>query len=344
MHEECLCLWIGLLTPIAPQNWWHSTLSYNHEEHKQLIPCPGRGEPGCFYTGKSWYEHTIEPHTSLAPIADMSAESILDVHGKITAFSAQQEADYVCGEVNRHWFEKSPYYYCNEGLPSPWAAQESKFEKIAIKQAFKWTRQFAFVKDENPDGPAYLVITDDLSGNQELEPAFNFWCLANDVKEVGNRQYYFTGQHGVDLDMFVLQPGEGRIQLGEWGHHQGFLVGGDGMEENQKFVRVYGKLDGKGFHVVLYPHKANESQPKVEMLADGNLTKLILPDQIHWILLSKEPVTVADGSVKMTGTAGVIKKWNDGKVRIILLAEGKAEYGNLKIESMKPVTKEGIAE
>jgi hypothetical protein len=46
--------------------------------------------------------------------------------------------------------------------------------------------------------------------------------------------------------------------------------------------------------------------------------------------------------MKMTGTAGVIKKWNDGKVRIILLAEGKAEYGNFKAESKKPETKEGI--
>lgn len=86
----------------------------------------------------------------------------------------------------------------------------------------------------------------------------------------------------------------------------------------------------------------NESRPKVEVLSDGKLTKLILPDQTHWILLSKEPVTVADESMKMTGTAGVIKKWNDGKVRIILMAEGKAEYGNLKAESNKPETKEGI--
>jgi hypothetical protein len=330
-----------MYTPILPQNWWHSTLSYNHKENDQPVPCPGRGKPGCFYTGKNWYDHTIEPNTSLAPIADRAADSITELHGKIAVFATQPGADYVRGEANRHWFEKLPYFYRNEGSPAPWAPQESKFEKVELKHPFQWVRQFAFVKDDNPEGPSYLVIADDLSGNQELEPAFNFWCLANDVKETGNRQYHFTGQHGIDIDMFVLKPDEGRIQLGEWGHRQAFLVGQQGLEENQKLVRAYGKPDGKGFLVVLYPREANEPVPKVEFLADGKLVKLILPYQTHWILLNKEPVTVADGPIRMTGTAAVVKRWNDGRVRIILLAEGKAECGNVKVESKTPETKDG---
>ena len=77
-----------------------------------------------------------------------------------------------------------------------------------------------FVKDEKPDGPNYLVIADDLAGNEELEPAFNFWCLAKGVKEVAPRHLHFTGQHGMDLEMLTLTPPEGRIQLGDWVHQQ----------------------------------------------------------------------------------------------------------------------------
>jgi hypothetical protein len=200
-------------------------------------------------------------------------------------------------------------------------------------------RQFAFVKDEKPDGPCYLVIADDLTGNQELEPAFNYWCLASDVKEVAPRRLHFTGQHGLDCEMFVLAPASGRIQFGEWGHKQNFLVGNPGLEENQKLARVYAPRGGKAFLAVMFPRKANEPEPKVESLANGKLVKLTLPDQTHWILLSKEPATVSDGAVTLTGTAAVAKRWNGGKAEVTLWAEGKAECGQVTLESKTPATK-----
>jgi hypothetical protein len=67
--------------------------------------------------------------------------------------------------------------------------------------------------------------------------------------------------------------------------------------------------------------------------------KLTLPDQIHWILLSKESATVTDGPVKLTGTAALAKRWASGKVDLTLLAQGKAECGNVSLESPTPATK-----
>jgi hypothetical protein len=302
------------------------------------MKCPGRGHPDCFYTGKSWYQHEFEPHSVLEPIPDRASTEFTEVHGKVTGFAWQPGADYVRGEANRRWFERKPYFWRTEGSPSPWG-QFSEWNKTELKHPFRWVRQFAFVKDEKPDGPCYLVIADDLTGNKELEPAFNFWCLASEVKEVAPRRLRFTGQHGLDCDMFALAPATGRIQLGEWGHKQNFLVGDPGMEENQKLARLYGPRGGQGFLAVLYPRKANEPEPKVESLANGKLVKLTLPDQTHWILLSKEPVTVSDGAVKLTGTAAVAKRWHDGKVEVTLLAEGRAECGQVTLESKAPATK-----
>ncbi len=323
--------WGSMYTPQASAPWWHSTLSYNHQEHAQPVPCPGRGHPDCFYTGKSWFEHQFEPNAALAPIADMAAGSITELNGKIAAFATQPGADYVRGEANRHWFQKMPYYLDS---PQPWAFF-TEFDRIELKKPFPWVRQFAFVKDASPSGPNYLVIADDLTGNQELEPAFNFWCLAHEVKQVAPRQYYFTGQHGIDLDMFILDPKEGRIQLGGWSHKQGFLGGG---EESQKLVRVYGKPDGSGFRVVLYPRKGDEPQPQVTALADGRLVRVVLPDQTHWILLSKEPVTVSDGPVTLSGTTAVVKQWRDGRVELVLLAGGKVMCGERVLERAEPAS------
>lgn len=327
-----------MYTPHTPGAWLHSTLTYDHAEHTSPVKCPGRGHPHCFYTGKSWYQHEFEPHSVLEPIPDRASTEFTEVHGKITVFASQPAADYVRGEANRRWFERKPYFWRTEGSPSPWG-QFSEWNQTELKHPFPWVRQFEFVKDENPDGSCYLVIADDLTGNQELEPAFNFWCLASEVKEVSPRHLRFTGQHGLDCEMFVLAPATGRIQLGEWGHKQNFLVGDPGLEENQKLARVYGPRGGQGFLAVFYPRKMNEPEPQVESLADGTLVKLTLPDQTHWIVLSKEPVTVGDGPVTLTGTAAVVKRWQDGQVEVTLLAEGRAECGPVALESKTPATK-----
>lgn len=325
-----------MYTPHTSGAWLHSTLTYDHREHARPVRCPGQGHKDCFYTGKPWYAHEFEPHTVIEPTPDRAALDFTEVHGKITAFATQPAADYVRGEANRKWLERRPYFHRHEGSPSPWG-QFTEWDKVELRRPFRWVRQFAFVTDERPDGPNYLVITDDLTGNEELDPAFNFWCLATDAKEPSPRRFRFAGQHGVDLDMAVLSPAAGDVKLGEWGHKQGFLIGSKGLEENQKLVRVYGGRGGGGFAVVLYPRKPGEAEPKVERV--GPLVRVILPDQTHWILLSKEPVEATDGPVKVRATAAVIKRWNDGRASVTLLASGAAECDGVRLESNEPATK-----
>jgi hypothetical protein len=302
----------SMYSPQTASALWHSTLSYNHREHASPVPCPGRGHKDCFYTGKLWYEHKFEPHTILQPIADPAAASITDLHGRVAEFTSQPEADYVRGEARRHWFDRIPYYNKGEGDPDPWT-QFTEFEKVQLKQPFTWAREYVFVKD-----PGYLLIADDLAGSAELEPAFNFWCLAKDARETAPGQYTLTGQHGVDLDVFVLEPRAGRVQLGEWGHKQGFLGGG---EENQKLLRLFQQPGNGGFRVLFYPRKPDEPTPKVEPVADGAAVKLTLPGQTHWIILNKQAGKITDGPLKFTGRVGVAKRGSDGRLEQRLLAK-----------------------
>ncbi len=107
-------------------------------------------------------------------------------------------------------------------------------------------------------------------------------------------------------------------------------------------VRVYGRPGGAGFLAMYYPRKAEEAAPKAQLLADGKCVKVTLGDRTHWIVLSKEPVTVADGPAKFNNvTAGVIKRWNDGKVRVTLLAAGSAECGKVAVRADKAESKDG---
>jgi hypothetical protein len=321
--------WGSMYTPQMAQTVWHNTISYAIREHD--TPCPGRGHKDCFYTGagKNWYAHTVEPNTVLDPISDPMSPQVAEVNGSVAAFAAQPAADYVRGEANRHWFQKLPYYNRGQGdgMPGPWSGFNA-FDKLEVRHPFTWTRQVAQVNDAG-----YLVIADDLSGNQELEPAFNFWCMANAVQDAGKRRYTCIGQFGIDCDVFVLAPGTGRIQLGEQRHTS--QIG-----EMQKLVRVYGKA-GEGFRMLLYPRKANEPAPVVDTFNDGKLVRVTLPDQTHWILLSTAPVTVTDGPATLTGTAGVIKRWQDGRVQLTLLAPGKLACSTTSVEADHPATAMG---
>jgi len=321
-------------SPRISSPWWHNALSFNHVEHDPPLACPGRDLPGCFYTGKGWVEHRVEPHTALAPVPDDTMSNPAEVFGHIATYAMQPGADYLCGEAERRSFVKLPYYTRENGDPDPWTSRAG-CEQVTLAHPFQWTRQMLFVKDDTPEGPNYLYVTDDLRGNSELEPAFNFWCLATNVVQ-NRRQLFLNGQFGIDLDMVVVEPASGRIQIGEWGHHQTHLVGGSGLNENQKLVRVFGNTDGGGFRILFYPREANEPMPRVDSLEHGALVRVMLPDQTHWLLLSKTPITVTDGPVKLTGTAAVVKRWQDGRIRLILLAPGKVECAGKVLESAQP--------
>ncbi len=78
----------------------------------------------------------------------------------------------------------------------------------------------------------------------------------------------------------------------------------------------------------------------ITTLADGRLLKVTLPDQTHWILLSKDPVTVTDGPVRLSGTAAVAKRWADGQTQVTLLAGGEAACGELTLTSQEPASRQ----
>lgn len=327
-----------MYTPHSEAAWLHSTLTFDHHEKDALEPCSNPGGPGCLYHGTSFYEHKLEPHWYLSPKPSSRADNFTELHGTIAAFATQSGADYVRGQADRSSFEKKPYYRHGEGTPSPWSGF-STFQKVELASPLLWTRQFAFVKDSDPKKPSYLVIADDLAGNRELSPATNFWCLSKSVSQVSPRHWRFAGQHGVDLDLFSLAPSDVRFQTGRWGHKQGFLVGEKGLQETQDLVRIHGGKGAERFLAVHYPRLSDEPVPAVEAVGGGSLVRVTLPDQVHWVLLSPKEVEVADGPVKMRGTAAIAKRWSDGRVEVTLLAKGAVSCDGVELAGDQPGTK-----
>jgi len=103
-------------------------------------------------------------------------------------------------------------------------------------------------------------------------------------------------------------------------------------------VQVFGKPDGSGFRVVLYPRKPEEPRPEVESVANGKLIRVTLPDQTHWILLSKDRAAAADGPVSFSGTAAVVKRWANGRAHLTLLEAGSVSHAGLTLSGEHSAT------
>ena len=328
--------------PSIRQACFHNTISYNHREWPEPKKCPGRDTPGCFYTGKRWFGHDVEPFTCLEYAFDETSPDPSGSLGEIKEFAALPAADYARGEQPQRFFHTVPYRY---EKPDCFAGFD--FGKPTEVPPFLWSRQVILVKDADPKGTSYLLVHDDLSGNQRLEPAFNLWSLTKGVEPRGDQPFHtLSGQWGVDLDVFVAEPASPRIGFGELAH-QNASVNADRFkrlhnrpfEERQSLFRILGK-PGDGFTVAIYPRKPDEPKPQFARLAGVPGVKVTMPNETHWVIASRTPVTFSEGPLSFSGTAAVVKQFADGRASLTLLAPGKLSLGALTLESDKPATRE----
>jgi hypothetical protein len=335
--------------PNITQAAFHNTITFNHSEPDEPRECPGRGEPGCFYTGRPWFPHEHEPYSCLQ-YALGAGETEQPALGRITAFATLEGADYSRSEQRMQFFERVPYRY---DRPRCWKGG-TEFEVREVPP-FTWTRQVVLVRDEDPMGANYFVVHDDLGGNQELEPAFNLWSLTKAVEQNGERlrdratvrePLHLPGQWGVDLEVFVARPQPARIRLAELGYrgrrYDRYFkpLHGRKFEERQKLVRVLQKPGG-GFTVAVYPRKPDEPRPQFGGLDGIPGVRVELPQATHWVFLSPANRTFEEGPVRFRGTAGVVKKHDYGRVELHLLAAGEISCGNVRLKKAAPGRKVG---
>ncbi len=96
--------------PSIREAYFHNGgLIFNPDE--TVRACPGRGKPGCFFTGKVWSEHTVEPFTCLEPGWDPEANNLDDALGKAVDFTTFPTADYAAMERHINYLNRVPYMF-----------------------------------------------------------------------------------------------------------------------------------------------------------------------------------------------------------------------------------------
>jgi len=321
----------AMYTPSIGEAWEHpGGLSFDHDESGRR--CPGRDKPGCYFTGKIWDEHTREPFTCLDPGWDPQARSLDEAFGTVHGFVTLPAADYAAMTRRIAYLNRVPYMLPEHHGKLVTRPHGTNGDDVWVKEPFDWTRRYVFVKSPDPQGPHYLVLRDDLAGNRELKPALNLWCLADKLDVRGPRATY-TGQHGVDLDVFVAEPAAFIHRSHSLGHPCGFgfaqnykKVFGKPFEERQILFQVPQQPGGGGYFVALVPRMHDETPPKFETLAAGNALRVTFPGRTDTVVLRNQPGEVVVDDLLFKGTAFVVSR-SANKTSVTMLAPGMVKQG-----------------
>lgn len=315
----------AMYTPSIRQQWLHpGGLTFNHDETVR----PATDDPK-----NDWWRKSADadlrglktaPFTDVEMASDPRSTDELDTFGKVTQFLATPGADYAVMERHLSYLHRIAF-----GLEASHGKDlfnDGPHEEVWLKKPFTWTRQFLFVKDPTPAGRNYLVIRDDLSGNQELEPSLSLWCLADTVEVKGPTAVY-RGQHGVDLHCYIAEPATFTPATRKYGHPCGFGFAqyyqktfGKPFREDQIQLRIPQQKGGGGYFAVMVPVKAGEPAPTFATVAGGQAVKITFADRVDTVVLRRDTAPLAVDGRNVKSAAAVLRRAADGTVSFQELA------------------------
>ncbi len=312
--------------PSLSAAWVHNgTITFDHQE--TVRPCPGRDQEGCWYQGKLWSEHKVEPFTCLEPGMDPRAKSWAEAMAKVARFTSRPAADYAELTWDMGYLNRTPYMLqATHGQILGVQGGDGQM----LQEPIRWRRQYVLVK--SPDRTRdYLVLRDYLSGGGKWVPALNFWCLADNLTVNGPRAT-FTGQHGVDMEIYVAEPQGFTAVSHRVSHVQGRELGkhyeqtfGKPFQEEQILLRLPGR-PGEGFFTVLLPRKQGDPTPTFQALPDDNGVRLTFADgRVDTVVLCDQPREVEIEGRRLAGSAFLATRGPDGTPIVIDL--GQPERG-----------------
>ena len=301
----------AMYTPSLRETWVHpGGISFNHIE--TVRPCPGKEKTGCYFKGNVWRDHEREPFTCLQWGLDPEAETYEESLGEVTSFVTLPAADFAVMQRPVRQLFKVPYF-----LPETHGFLETS-DAVSypkrLKKPFTWRRRYLFVKSKDPLSHNYLVIRDDLSGNTELQPALNLWCLADKLNVEGPLVEY-TGQHGVDVDCYIAEPSSFNHVTRRLGHTCGFAFSkhyaatfGKPFEEYQIHCQIPQHPGKGGYYVAMVPRKRGERKPTFTTKLGGNAIEIAFARRRDLVVLLNERDRIKLGTLELSGTAFIVKK------------------------------------
>lgn len=189
--------------------------------------------------------------------------------------------------------------------------------------AGSWTRQIAFVKDPDPRGQAWFLISD--AQSVPVDAVWRLWCAAAAVKPAGRRALV-EGNDDVDLDVFFLEPATVSLSTEERKRQL------HGLNEKRQYGRMEATRTGliatakaPRFATVLFPRLKAEKPPEVLAIAEGRGVKVTTAAGTDYVFLAPKPFAFRDGDVQFEGRAAAVQI-RGGKPFFSLAAPGRIAY------------------
>ena len=146
-----------------------------------------------------------------------------------------------------------------------------------------WQRQIGLVKDRDPNGPSYFVMTDTLD-EQSVPATWRLFARATQIKPIPGG-VTLVGLEDVDLDVIFIRPAGAKPEI--HADHMSLLIGST--------------------TVVLYPRLKQERSPPITAVAAGKGIKIDTPAGVDYVFLDPSGFSFSQDAVAFEGKAGLIK-------------------------------------
>jgi hypothetical protein len=231
--------------------------------------------------------------------------------------------------------------------------------------AHDWRRTVLFAKDRSKDDPVYLLVRDDVSRTNSSS-AVHWWVMSKDVQPDGlekpgvvptagsdekwwanvgtnwakppilkGQHQFFTGQCGVDLDLFIAAPTEPKIVTDAIGvgPRISYCVNPK-LYEYQQLVRIE-QAAGKPYLTLLSPRWPGAPASAFRTIADGNGVAIDGESGEDRLFLAGQPIVYKDGLVEFNGTAGFARRSGAGSIRLMVV-NGSMACEGIALSSGRP--------
>ena len=311
----------AMYTPSMREQWLHpGGLTFDHDDAVR----PATDDPKNDWWRKSqnatYRALQKAPFTAVEMRPHPNPQGNLDHMGEVTSFQTAPQADFAEMRRRISYLHRVPFTL--KDVHGQDLFDDGPHEEIWLKRPFIWRRRFVFVKDADPQGHNYLVIRDDLSGNGELDPYLNLWCLA-DRLDVRGQTAVYAGQHGIDLHCYMAQPARFTARTRTVGHGNGFgfvhhyrRAFHKDFREDQIQLQIPQTKRDEGYFVAMVPVKQGEAAPKFETLAAGKALRVTFPDRVDTIILQSDPGIVQIERQNTSAASALLLKRN-GKTEIV---------------------------
>jgi hypothetical protein len=177
-----------------------------------------------------------------------------------------------------------------------------------------WTRQIAFIKDADPLGPNYFVISDSLK-----TPAWRLWLTADKVTTwrlwltadkvtTSGQSVVAVGKDDVNTDIFFVEPAGVSLRTEQKTRQTSGIAAGDyGILSTTQTGLIATSNGGAGFTAVVYPRLKREPAPVVTELAGGKVIKMQSGAGTDYVFLASAPFAYRDQDISFSGTVGLVQ-------------------------------------